>query len=401
MTDLTDKQEEEEKKADESLFEPLIGEKRKQFLKFFCESVKEKKDYRQVISLNAPWGAGKTLFLNHLKETLEKENHSVILYDAWKNDYHKNVLATFVSAVFAEIKDPLNDVVKAGAKMLLELAAQSAKSIAQAKLGIDIDAIINENESKNSLTDAYRKDHSSIEQFKRKLSEFAQKQEKPLIFLIDELDRCRPNQAVEVLEVVKHFFDIPNAVFVFAINLEQIRKSIEHIYGGIDAAAYLRKFFDISYDLPELNTTEFITYCFEKNKNHNQTDEAKESVVSSINQDAISLGVKGRELERVVSYFMVLASYKAIQEHVSGFVDFVISVAFFKALDPNRLSLYARDIQSRSPSDGIHSQDSIVRKYLEKHFFYSEDPYSPQEIPMDKAEKILEVTEFLTIPDDL
>ena len=44
----------------------------------------------------------------------------------------------------------------------------------------------------------------------------------PLVFIIDELDRCRPMFAIELLEKVKHIFDIPNMVFVFGINRSEL-----------------------------------------------------------------------------------------------------------------------------------------------------------------------------------
>ena len=54
-----------------------------------------------------------------------------------------------------------------------------------------------------------------------------------LLIFIDELDRCRPTFAIETLEVVKHFFNVPNVVFVFSLDMNQLQKSIKTIYGDI------------------------------------------------------------------------------------------------------------------------------------------------------------------------
>ncbi len=73
----------------------------------------------------------------------------------------------------------------------------------------------------------------------------------PLVFIIDELDRCRPTFAIELLERVKHIFDVPNIVFVFGINRSELVKSLESVYGEIDAGVYLQRFFGMPFVLPE------------------------------------------------------------------------------------------------------------------------------------------------------
>ena len=82
--------------------------------------------------------------------------------------------------------------------------------------------------------------------------------ERPLIFIVDELDRCRPTFAIEMLERVKHIFDVPGLVFVFGVNRGEICKSLQSVYGEIDADLYLHRFFDMEFALPVTNTA---SYC--------------------------------------------------------------------------------------------------------------------------------------------
>ena len=88
----------------------------------------------------------------------------------------------------------------------------------------------------------------------------------PLIFIIDELDRCRPTFAIELLERVKHIFDIPNMIFVFGINRSELCSSLQSIYGEIDAGVYLRRFFDMEFSLPEIDSEPFCKSLMEKYK---------------------------------------------------------------------------------------------------------------------------------------
>jgi hypothetical protein len=74
----------------------------------------------------------------------------------------------------------------------------------------------------------------------------------PLVVVVDELDRCRPDYALALLEVVKHFFSVPNVHFVLGVNLEALAHSVRARYGsGIDAERYLRRFVSLSVHLPD------------------------------------------------------------------------------------------------------------------------------------------------------
>ena len=67
----------------------------------------------------------------------------------------------------------------------------------------------------------------------------------PLIFIVDELDRCRPTFAIELLERVKHIFDVPNLVFAFGLNRDELSN------------VYLRRFFDFEFNLPQVDSRGF------------------------------------------------------------------------------------------------------------------------------------------------
>ena len=75
--------------------------------------------------------------------------------------------------------------------------------------------------------------------------------EYPLLIFVDELDRCRPDYAIKLLEQMKHLFSVPGVIFVLAINGEQLNHSIRAVYGaGFDSARYLRRFIDFDIRLP-------------------------------------------------------------------------------------------------------------------------------------------------------
>ena len=113
----------------------------------------------------------------------------------------------------------------------------------------------------------YDKKKKSVSDFRQSLSEFIANtnERKPLIFIIDELDRCRPNYAVSVLEQIKHFFSVSNIVFVLSIDKEQLGNAIKGVYGSdnIDSNEYLRRFIDLEYSIPEPETGIFYRYLYD------------------------------------------------------------------------------------------------------------------------------------------
>lgn len=93
-----------------------------------------------------------------------------------------------------------------------------------------------------------------------------QSNNQPLVFIIDELDRCRPTYAIELLERVKHLFNIPNMIFVFGMNHDDLCASIKSIHGEIDADVYLRRFFDIEFRLSDIEPDDFCKHLIVKHK---------------------------------------------------------------------------------------------------------------------------------------
>jgi hypothetical protein len=88
---------------------------------------------------------------------------------------------------------------------------------------------------------------------------------KPLVYMVDELDRCNPTFAVKVLERIKHLFDVPNVVFVLSIDKRQLACSVKGFYGSneIDADEYLRRFIDVDYYLPKPDAELFCDYLYD------------------------------------------------------------------------------------------------------------------------------------------
>lgn len=221
-----------------------------------------------VIAINGKWGIGKTTFVKMWQADLSKQQISTIYFNAWETDYFSDPLVAILGELKEISKDDASfrDVCSKLGKVLLGTGVAAAKGLLKKTTGIDSDVVSAAvDEAKNifqSELDDYAKQKGSLEEFKKALSEYvADQYSSPVVFIIDELDRCNPHYAVKVLETVKHLFDIQNIIFVLAIDKTQLELSIKGFYGNsdIDAASYLRRFIDIEFRLPQPDLQTFAT----------------------------------------------------------------------------------------------------------------------------------------------
>ena len=140
----------------------------------------------------------------------------------------------------------LKQVARKAAQIAVPLIRENLLGILKASTGVTIKVDTRE-QGKTTILDTYLEQRSTKDTLKIHLSKLSQQvadqTKHPLVFIIDELDRCRPTFAIELLERVKHIFDIPNMVFVFGINHDELCKSLKSIYGDIEADVYLRPLF--------------------------------------------------------------------------------------------------------------------------------------------------------------
>ncbi|KAA5827517.1 hypothetical protein FPF71_01355 [Algibacter amylolyticus] len=229
-----------------------------------------------VLAINNPWGEGKSTFVKMWQQQLCNEGYTTLYYNAWENDFEKDVLVALISEL-AEIKNKpvntFNKVIDKVVPLTSKLLPLIAKHMAKRTIGDEATNSIIEGvveygaqELKDEIK-SYTSKKKSIQDFKDTLEVFVNEvgKEKPVIFIIDELDRCRPNYAVEVLEQIKHLFSVPGIVFVLSIDKIQLGHAVKGVYGNdnIDSNEYLRRFIDIEYSIPVPNKRLLCNYFYE------------------------------------------------------------------------------------------------------------------------------------------
>ncbi|ETD80682.1 KAP family P-loop NTPase fold protein [Rhodobacter capsulatus] len=228
-----------------------------------------------VIALDGPWGSGKSHFLK-LWAGAHKQSFGgkaqVVYFDAFKEDFLDDPLVSLVAAMgeraSSENATNMAKVKRAAwkvAKPVLRLGAAFLTGGASEGAAAGVQAVAEQlsDEAGNALDAAeafwHREDgrRAAMREFIEALREMTAPGDEgtpgsKLVIIVDELDRCRPDYALSLLETIKHFFAVDGVHFVLGVNLRELENSVKARYGdGCHADIYLQKFITLSAALPE------------------------------------------------------------------------------------------------------------------------------------------------------
>jgi hypothetical protein len=238
-----------------------------------------------VICIDAPWGEGKTTFLRMWEQHLKNINIPTIYFNAWENDFTDDALVSLIGEVGYSIDEisksgdqkKAHEYLKKAKKFgvgLLKRSIPVAAKVATAG-ALDLDKVTEqafasfaESIAKEQI-EKYEESKETLKAFRDALSKLAKcisnEENKPLVFIIDELDRCRPNFSIEILEKAKHLFNVENIIFILGADKVQLGHSIKAVYGNdLNVNGYLRRFIDFDYILPPPDKGLFVKALFRK-----------------------------------------------------------------------------------------------------------------------------------------
>lgn len=230
-------------------------------------------DGAYVISLNAKFGSGKTTFLTMWEHYLrqQEQGYTVIPINAWETDFADDPILPIATAFLNAIPDNTKGKkVKNALQKAAGAAAVVGNMVVEKYTGIDVLAV-GQNTEKHlkegdlipagkELFKVFGYKQQAFKELKAALADYvAQLDKKPLIVLVDELDRARPNYSVEFLETIKHIFSVQGVCFVLAVDRNQLQSSVKQLYGqDTDFNNYYRRFITREVRLPEARLQPFI-----------------------------------------------------------------------------------------------------------------------------------------------
>lgn len=287
-----------------------------------------------VLAIDSPWGTGKTTLVRMLAAELQRQDFQCVQFNAWKVDYVTDPLVALVSSVdrvslgdvsaeaaFHESIGKVKKVVRVIAKRTMVAGAKVATfGILDAEKEFEAAAAELTGNLAGDLFDSFDREQKLLEKFRVHLAgaisqlSVAGKKEN-LVFFVDELDRCRPTFAIELLERIKHLFDVPHLVFVLSIDKRQLEAITAAVYGqGIDAPEYLRRFIDLEMGIPEANSKLFTKRLVSRfgldsvfdQRNGRETSHDKSHFIDFFTAIAGALGLTLRARERCLTRLSVV-----------------------------------------------------------------------------------------------
>ena len=290
-----------------------------------------------TVGLQGEWGTGKTSMLYMLLEHFKSQNIATSWVNTWEYSMFrspgettpailKGMLTNLKLSCESEGKWTIEEKSKDSVKKVFKFLGNVANQVISNQTGVDIkDAVSNEEASREQAEIAEIKKEIAL--IITKLIEDTNNEYKKVVFLVDDLDRIPPEQAVEVLESLKNLFDVPNCVFVLAIDYDVVVKGLESKFGKKteENEREFRSFFDKiiqvpfsmptgTYDMGNLLSEKLISLNIEIPEDLND---------SYSNVVKYTIGYNPRSLKRYINSFSLLRSLRNsdFEEDATDFGD--------------------------------------------------------------------------------
>jgi hypothetical protein len=281
-----------------------------------------------TVGLQGEWGTGKTSLMSLLLEDFNEKNIACSWVNTWEYSLFRNANETTPGVLRGmleklkescksrgiwTLKDDTEEKFKSAARFLGGLANQ----IVAQQTGIDVKGAA-------AGTGSNQKSSAEVAEIKALIadliSDLINDPKNPIekvVFFVDDLDRIPPGDAVEVLEALKNIFDIPNCVFILAIDYDIVVKGLESKFGPKtdENEREFRSFFDkiiqVPFSMP-IGTYDIENFLVEKLKDLGTViiEEEKELYVKAVKY---SIGYNPRSLKRYLNAFSLINHLKEIE----------------------------------------------------------------------------------------
>lgn len=230
------------------------------------------KDISPVV-LDGPWGSGKTVHAKRMVEIFNsdkyKDDVKCVYWNAASSDFAQNPLPMFMSALYQNTAPDNRSLFSRKGLVMCKgafvgAATSLANQLCKGYLKVNVEEMKHAADVGAKKADVDSDEGKQFEEFLKEAGDEKQRirtastllnlvrGEKQLIVMIDELDRCRPDFALKMLECIKHLFTAPICKFILVMNKNSMISSVQHLYGLDEASSklYLNKYIKWDFQLP-------------------------------------------------------------------------------------------------------------------------------------------------------
>lgn len=229
---------------------------RQEFVDNLIKIVRQLADSKQgcTFAIDGKWGSGKSYVLDMFEKQISLfqdpnaagDRYIVFRYDCWQYDYYDEPAIAIIAAIrnicesYNRLLPKASPTLKATFKAAKDLGKELMCNVIETKTGWSPESIIEryetqksgieEDSEKNHKYDTFFEFKTILTKTRNQLSKMAK--DKPIIVVVDELDRCVPEYAVKVLERLHHLFESQqNIIVILAYDGTKLNHVIQNIYG--------------------------------------------------------------------------------------------------------------------------------------------------------------------------
>lgn len=213
-----------------------------------------KRPLGSVVAIHGPWGSGKSSVINLVRQHLAQDANApvVVTIQAWWYRTEDALAIGFFQELYATLSKELPKGEKAkdalaklgghiaGAGQLLGAAAGLvAGTLAEGAVNAVSSTVAN-----------YIRNDENTETLQRRVADALAAQDKRFLFIVDDLDRLSPDEALVVLRLIKSVGRLPNVAYLLSYDREVTEKVVAERYPS-EGAHYLEKIVQAGFDLPD------------------------------------------------------------------------------------------------------------------------------------------------------
>jgi hypothetical protein len=257
-----------------------------------------------TIGLYGAWGSGKSSLLVAIANALSSKDSTVlpVLFDAWRHERAEHIVVPLLHRI-CEAAHRSGDV--ALTEHLRRALGALLFSLRFTVAGVGVDAgAAREQWEKSGLTqldEAFSKPFEELRSLPETLGS------KRVAVLVDDLDRCSPENVVSLLEAINLVMDVNGFIFVLALDYDVLVKAVTTRYPHVSGHEFIEKIVQLPFRVPPL-MVEAEGFLGQLIPDWDQRAQAFPRGFSGAVAEIADLGLRAnpRQIKRMINSFLLL-----------------------------------------------------------------------------------------------